>query len=149
MTAFRFRLQRVLTIYEKRARIEEDRLRVIFSDISRVDSDQAQIRSTREDTERNIAESVAISAADIAALAGFIEGTRRDLAALDQKRIQCHGFLKDQQSKVNALRTKIRLLEKLKDRRLFEHDVEVQKELEELAADAFRSASFREAQSVS
>jgi hypothetical protein len=145
MAAFRFRLQRVLAWYEKRSRIEEDRLRVIRDDINRVDSTKVAVSENRETTERGIAESAAISAGDIAALAGYISGTRRELIALDQQRRQYEGLLKEQQNKVNALRTKVRLLEKLRDRRVSEHEVEVQKELEELAADAYRSASFRAA----
>ena len=53
-------------------------------------------------------------------------------------------MLLEQQSRVNVLKTKIRLLEKLRDRRVSEYRAEEQRQLEELAADAYRAASFRQ-----
>jgi hypothetical protein len=144
MIAFRFRLQRVLSWYEKRSRIEEDRLRVILTDLSRIDSDKETVRHTRQQTERSIIESQFLDSADLSALAGFVEGTRRELVALEQKRAQLNIMSEQQKSVVSALRTKIRLLEKLRDRRISEYKVEEDRELEELAADAYRAASFRQ-----
>jgi hypothetical protein len=144
MTAFRFRLQRVLLWYEKRSKIEEDRLRVIVTDLSRIDSDKENVRQSRQETERGIIESASLDAADLSALAGFVEGTRRELVALAQKRSQLEAMLLEQRARVNVLRTKMRLLEKLRDRRVSEYRVEEERELEELAADAYRAASFRQ-----
>ncbi|HYA17287.1 MAG TPA: hypothetical protein VEF06_07470 [Bryobacteraceae bacterium] len=145
MPPFRFRLQRVLAWYERRCRIEEDRLRAILSDLSKNDADKVRLREEREATERSIVESASPDPAEFAALARYIEGTKRELIALDEKRLQLETMLREQQTRVNALRTRIRLLEKLRERRLAEHVAGEQKELEELAADAFRAATSRQA----
>ena len=144
MSPFRFRLERVLSWYERRCRIEEDRLRVILSDVTKNDADKIRVGEQREATERGIVESTRPDPAEFAALARYVEGTKRELIALRQKRMQLDTMLGEQQGRVNTLRTKIRLLEKLRERRLGEHVAEEQKELEELAADAFRAASFRQ-----
>jgi len=143
MVSFRFRLERVLTWYRRSARIEEDRLRVILADYNQIDVDKKNVRDAREAAERTLAQSQVITAGDLAAISGFAEGSRRDLLALDQKRAELEGIRTEQQQKLNLLRTKIRLMEKLRERRLAEHQAEEVKELDELAADAYRSAMFR------
>jgi hypothetical protein len=145
MSPFRFRLQRVLAWYERRCRIEEDRLRVILSDLTKNDGDKVRIRQEREATERSIAESANPQPAEFAALARYVQGTKRELVALGQKRLQLETMAREQQVRVSTMRTKVRLLETLRERRIGEYVAEEQKELEELAADAFRAAGFRQA----
>ena len=141
--AFQFRLHRVLTWYQKRCQQEEDRLRVILNDISRVETDIEALQQSREAIERSVVESKSLAAADFSALAGYREGSRRNELAMEENKRRLEGILTDQRSRVMVLRTKIRLLEKLSERRLAEHVADEQKQLEELAGDVYRAATFR------
>ena len=141
--AFQFRLHRVLAWYEKRCQLEEDRLRVILNDISRVESEIETLQQSREAIGRNIVESQSVSAADFAALASYRDGSRRQELAMEQNKTRLEAILLEQRSRVMALRTKIRLLEKLRERRVAEHLADEQRQLEELAGDVYRAATFR------
>jgi hypothetical protein len=141
--AFQFRLHRVLSWYQKRCQLEEDRLRVILNDISRVETDIERLQQSRDGIERSIVESDSVAAADFAALAGYREGSRRDELAMEQNKTRLEGILVEQRSRVMALRTKIRLLEKLRERRVAEHVADEQRQLEELAGDVYRASAFR------
>jgi hypothetical protein len=143
MPAFQFRLARVLSWYQKECQLEEDRLRVIAIDIGRVESDAVKVRETRNSVDLGIAGLNSVTAAELAALHGYRAGSRREELALEQKRVVLESRLTEQRTRVKELQTRIRLLEKLRERRLVEHVAGEQHELEELAADAFRAASFR------
>jgi hypothetical protein len=143
MPAFQFRLARVLSWYQKRRQLEEDRLRVIAGDIGRVESEAIRIREARNAVDLGIAGSNSVTAAELCALHGYREGSRKEELALEQKRVVLESSLIQQRIRVKDLHTRIRLLEKLRERRRAEHVALEQRELEDLAADAFRAASFR------
>jgi hypothetical protein len=142
MAAFKFRLARVLGWYRKQGQLAEDRLRAAMAELTRTEEATQQLRESREKVERSIVEAESVEASDLAALHGYREGSRREELALEQTRAGIKKCIVDHRSRVTALRTRIRLLEKLRDRRLGEHILAEERELEELAADAFRSASF-------
>jgi flagellar export protein FliJ len=143
MEPFRFRLARVLDWYGKRGRLEEDRLRLILANIVRVDDSIRRIRESRKEAERNLLQLSSLQAADLMALDGFRERSHREETAQQQARVRLEKSVEEQRARIKDLRTRIRLLEKLRERRLADHTVLVDRELEELAGDAFRAASFR------
>jgi hypothetical protein len=145
MQAFKFRLARVLDWYEERCRLEEDRLRLTLADLGRVEAATRNIQESRKAVERSILEAVSVQVADLVALQGYRERSRREELAQQKTRERLQNFLIELRGRITALRTKIRLLEKLRERRLAEHTAAEERELEELAADAFRAASFRSA----
>jgi flagellar biosynthesis chaperone FliJ len=144
MQAFKFRLARVLDWYGKRCRLEEDRLRVIFADISRTEAAIRNIRESRKAVERNLVEAKSVLVADLIALQGYKERSRREELAQEKIRGRLEIAVQEVRARVRELRTKIRLLEKLRERRLEEYTIAFDRELQELAEDAFRAASFRE-----
>ena len=139
MPAFKFRLARVLGWYRKQGQLAEERLRAVVADLARADESITHLRQSREKVERGIVESESIEASDLAALHGYREGSKREELALEQTRAGIKKCIVERRARVTALRTRIRLLEKLCDRRLGEHIIAEERELEELAADAFRS----------
>jgi hypothetical protein len=142
MAGFKFRLARVLVWYRKQGQLAEDRLRAAIAELTRTEEAIAHLRESREKVERGIIEAVSVDASELAALHSYREGTRRQELAMEQSKSGINKRIIEHRTRVTALRTRIRLLEKLADRRLGEHVVAEERELEELAADAFRSASF-------
>jgi hypothetical protein len=143
MPAFQFRLARVVSWYQKQRQLEEDRLRVIAGDIGRVESEAIRIRESRDAVDLGIVGSNSVTAAELVALHGYREGSRKEELALEQKRAVLESSLTKQRIRVKDLHTRIRLLEKLRERRYVEPVAVEQRELEDLAADAYRAASFR------
>jgi len=143
MAAFKFRLARVLGWYRKQGQLEEDRLRACLAEMARADAHLAQLLESRRKVERDVVDARFVNAPDLAALDGYRERSRRDEQALHDTRARIKLRAEEHRTRLMALRTRIRLLEKLSERRLAEHLTEEERELEELAADAFRAASFQ------
>jgi hypothetical protein len=143
MATFQFRLARVLEWYQKRTRLEEDRIRVLLADLERMTAGIANIRASREAVEKSLLNEGSMQAADFLALSGYRQRSRREEGALEQTRTRTEGVLVEQRARVKALRTRVRLLEKLRERRIAEFRLAEDHELEELAADSFRAAAFR------
>jgi chromosome segregation ATPase len=142
MAAFKFRLARVLGWYRKQGQLEEDRLRITLGEFSRAEAAIAELQQSRRTVERNIVDAAFVSATDLAALEAYRASSRREELALQNTRTKISKRIEEHRSRLKALRTRIRLLEKLGERRLAEHTTAEERELEELAADAFRAASF-------
>jgi hypothetical protein len=143
MPAFKFRLARVLDWYRKLSRLEEDRLRVIVDNLARAEEAIVQLRESRKIVERGVVDADFVQATDLAALDRYREHSRRGEMELERTRVRVEGLVVERRALVKALRVRIRLLEKLGERRLAEHVSAEGHALEELAADAFRAASFR------
>ncbi|HWE52214.1 MAG TPA: hypothetical protein VG273_20635 [Bryobacteraceae bacterium] len=142
MAAFRFRLARVLGWYRKQCQLAEDRLRAASAELTRVEESIQRLCESRIAVDRGIVDAEYVEASDLAALHGYREGSRREESALQQNRAGIKKSILERRAEVTSLRTRIRLLEKLSERREGEHIAAADRELEELAADAFRSASF-------
>jgi hypothetical protein len=83
-----------------------------------------------------------LSPSDLAALASFQDHSRKQEAHLEMEAAKTKSALEDQRKVVQAARRRVRLLEKLRERRLSEYSYGLDRELEQMAADAFQSVSF-------
>jgi hypothetical protein len=144
MTAFRFRLARVLHWYGKQCEVEESRLHVRSAAVLATAAEIARIQTARAALEKEMVGSPSPKAADLVAMESYGERTKRDELRLQEEFLKRQRAVEAQRAVVEAARRRFRLLEKLRERRLTEYAVEADKELEELAADAFRAASFRQ-----
>lgn len=142
MPAFKFRLARVLGWYRKQGQLEEDRLRATLAELTRTEAGIVHLRESRTTVERGVVDAEFVQAPDLAALDRYRERSRRDELALEETCARIKKRIVEHHTRLRAMRTRIRLLEKLGERRLTEHVIAEDRELEELAADAFRAASF-------
>ncbi len=142
MPAFKFRLARVLGWFRKQGQLEEDRLRVTLAELTRTEAGIVNLRESRTSVERGVVDAESLRAEDLAALDRYRDRSRRDELALEETRARVKNRIAEHHTRLRALRTRVRLLEKLGERRLAEHVIAADRELEELAADAFRAASF-------
>lgn len=142
MPAFKFRLARVLGWYRKQGQLEEDRLRVTLAELARTEAGIVELRESRTIVERGVVDAEFVRAEDLAALDRYRGRSRRNELALEEARARVKNRIAEHHTRLRAMRTRIRLLEKLGERRLAEHVIAADRELEELAADAFRAASF-------
>jgi hypothetical protein len=76
------------------------------------------------------------------ALSRYRRRALQDERRLAAERIRCQRERDAQLVVVQSARRRVRLIEKIRERKLTEYTVEADRELEELAADAFRSARF-------
>jgi hypothetical protein len=148
MTPFRFRLARVLSWYRKQCDLEESRLHACSAAVLEVAAEIARIQTARAALERETVHSPSARAADLIAMEHYRQRTKRDELRLEAEFHKRQSALAAQRAVLDAARLRFRLIEKLRERRLSEYTVAAERELEELAADAFRSASFRQTHAV-
>lgn len=142
MPPFRFRLAKALEWYGEQCRLEEDRLREKIAGLNRSRAELAEASEARINVERDLLQTAVLPAAELLALARYRRRAIQNEQRLAQERIRCERERDAQLIAVQAARQRVRLIEKIRERKLTEYTVEADRELEELAADAFRSAHF-------
>jgi flagellar export protein FliJ len=144
MQNFRFSLEKILSWRRTELHGEEARLATLFAGRSRLDTARAEIRSVRDGSARRLIEAGGIDGTDLALLSGFLRRLENELIALDRQRAQSGEAILKQRAQVLEFHRRVRLLEKLKDRRLGEWRLAWQRETDSLASEAFLARWHRQ-----
>jgi flagellar export protein FliJ len=137
MRSFQFRLDRVLDWYQNQFQIEQARLGVAMTAQDRAQQNLARFHAECLGVERDIIGRHEIPARDFAALGLFRLRARKTEIELTQCVQRAETAVRDQLQRLQDAQRRVRLLEKLRDRRKAEHRYLEEKELEDLAAEAF------------
>ena len=144
MQNFRFSLEKILSWRRTELQAEEARLAALFAERSRLDGAREQIRAARDSASSRLIEAGTIDGADLASLSGFLRRMENELIALDRQRAQSGEAILKQRVRVVEFHRRVRLLEKLKDRRLGEWRLAWQRETDSLASEAFLARWHRQ-----
>jgi flagellar biosynthesis chaperone FliJ len=137
MQRFQFRLDRVLQWYRKKCRMEESRLAVCLGLVLAVERNIAQLEAERAAIERELLQRSAIPAADFLNLGRYRLRAGKEAIEFAEERRQRLSSAAEQRARVQRVQQRVKLLEKLRERRLAEHTAAAGKELENAAADAY------------
>lgn len=137
MRNFRFRLEKVSDWYAQESRKEQTRLSDRLADLSGVEQDISRLRTERSEIEHDLISSTAIVGHDLAALAFYRVGRKKQELEMNVDRERCESAVHAQRELLQFAKRRVRLLDKLKERRLSEHTREADKEIEGNASDAF------------
>ncbi len=144
MGPFRFRLARVMDWYEKQSHLAAERLRMCASQVVRL---QGEIEQHKKDVLAHQMELLAKpnpEPHELAALGPFQRGARKQEHRLKQKLKQGEQATEKQREISQAAQRRLRLVEKLRERRLAEHVYLFDRELEEVASEAHLARYARE-----
>jgi flagellar export protein FliJ len=137
MNAFHFPLQKVLEWRRTQLDLEEIQLRRQRSVLGTLDARRAQLDASGSDAERQIRGWSPVAAGELEALGGFrlrVKDQQREMA---DARVECIQQLDRQEARMLEARRRLRLLERLKERRQAEWRAARDKELEELATESY------------
>ena len=137
MSPFRFRLQKVLEWRKARLDLEEMNYRRHATILAEVDRQAAEVRASGVTAEREVREWTPVAGLELDALGAFrlrVKGKEGELAATRAEAVK---RLAAQQQVMLEARRKLRLLERLKERRRGEWRAAVDKETEETAAESY------------
>ena len=137
MQGFRFRMDHVLEWYRKQREIEEQKLAECIGALSKVEESIARFRAERLTVERDLVTRSELSACDLVSLGLYRMRARKQELELNLDRERKESGVRQQRAEWQAAQRRVRLLEKLRGRRLAEHEYLEQRELENLAADAY------------
>jgi hypothetical protein len=99
----------------------------------------ARLRAERLSIERDVISGDSIRATDLAALGLYRVRANKEALALDDERARRQRTLRDQLAAVQVAQRRVRLVEKLREKRLSEHRAVEDRALENLAAEAYLS----------
>ena len=141
MPPFRFRLARVLDWYRRQLLLEEERLsvcvRLAAADAAAIEKHSRELLAR----EMEVIRSPDIRAFELVALAASRRRAREQEEHLRRKKRDSDQALSQQRAAAQAAQQRLRLIEKLYQRRLNEHSYEAARELEQLASES-HLASF-------
>jgi flagellar export protein FliJ len=134
---FHFRLEKVLEWYTRQYELEERRFTVCLAALVEAKAAIASLLAERLSIERDMLSRTAIAAQDFVALGLYRLGARKRELDLNAACDRCAAEVEAQRLKLQAADRRVRLLEKLRQRRVAEYTYAETRELEELASDAF------------
>jgi flagellar export protein FliJ len=144
MGPFRFRLARVLEWRTNQRQLEQNQLAAAYAALHQVSQELEQLRIAQLQAERALLASSNISATDLQALMEYRRAGRAKEKHLDEEVRRCERDIWLHMENLKKAQIRVHVLEKFRDRRLAEHTYAVNRELEELAADAYLAKFARE-----
>lgn len=144
MKAFYFRLQRVLQLRETEVKTEEAKLEYLYSERTRMESERDALNNSVDRMSSAVRGQQFLRPSDLVALDQYKEHVKRELVRFAQKLAAHETEIEKQRARVTAARARVKLLEKLREKRHNEWGTERDRELEELAADFSTAQWLRE-----
>ena len=136
MRRFQFRLQRVLQWQMKVCHLEEEGTRLCRIAVIEGGERIAQLKAESLVAEQELLGHLAITAADLRALAQYRVEVLRRGRELESRQQSLVAALEEQTRRLMAARRQLQRIETLRDRALVEHNLTVDKELEALALES-------------
>ena len=143
MHRFQFRLGSVLGWRAVELELEEGRLERLFTERRRRDA-EALALEVRSRESAQLITARTLDGQQLAALSYHRHYLEREGARMAAQRADCAKRIAAQQQRVVEAERKVRLLERLKERRLAEWNLEFNREMEALASETFLSKWARE-----
>ena len=137
MTAFTFRLEKVLRWRQAKMELEQFTLHRLAAECARWDVRLAEIENARRQADHLVLSSGPVEGCDLAALARYQQHLRDEKDAAAAHRRNCEQRMKQQRALLLAARREFRLLEKLRQVRRAEWESAVNREFEALAAETY------------
>ena len=137
MNCFKFPLQKVLDWRRTQLELEEIRFRQQSAAMAELDRASAQLNAAGQTAERRVRDWNPVAGGELAALGSFRLHVKLKETELARPRAECRKELGRRENVMLEARRRLRLLERLKERRLEEWCAARDKELEDLASEAY------------
>ena len=139
MKSFQFPLQRVLDWRSLRMRTEEEKLASLQHKLSAILLRDTALTEAEQKSSARMLQLVSVDGSDLRALAAFQLRMRRERAVLKTERTQCEAHIAEQRKLLLKARRDCRALEQLKEKRHRAWTVQLDREIEDTAAEAYLS----------
>jgi hypothetical protein len=137
MTSFHFRLEMVLSWRRTKLEVEEIKFKQAAADVAGKDRALSELREAAGKEESQLRSGKSTIGLDWAALGFYRLDVKNDERELERQRAESLKKLAVQQTAMLEARQCCRLMERLKERRLAEWEVANNRELDEMAAEAY------------
>jgi flagellar export protein FliJ len=137
MGPFRFRLAKVMDWYKKQSHLEAERLRMAAEQVIRTKAEIVKHQNDVLAHQMEVLASPNPDAHELASLGPFQRRAKRQENWLQHKLRQNEEETERQRTVTQAAQRRLRLIEKLRERRLAEYQYEFSREIEEVASEAY------------
>lgn len=137
MRSFHFPLERILAWRRMEFEAEEARLGVLAAEEMRLEAARVAILASWDRAGRQLLAAASVDGSDLAALGGYRSRLEREREVNTRQRQEASGRTACQRVKVMEAHRRVRLLEKLRQRRFEEWRVGWNRETENFAGEAF------------
>jgi hypothetical protein len=144
MTAFRFRLEKVLAWRRTQAELAELEFRREAAALAALDQASAELEARGIQAEAEVRDWSPLEGSDLAALGAFRRSVERQTKDLAARRTEQTKKLAEREQAMLEARRRCRLLERLRERRLAEWKSESDRELEQAAAESYLARLARQ-----
>jgi flagellar export protein FliJ len=143
MKAFRFRLQRVLELRETEAKTEEAALEHLFAKRAQMEAERDALAASLDRMSGAVQSERYLHPSQLVALDRYKDHVKRETQVWAAK-LSAHAVeIEKQKARVIAARGRVKLMEKLREKRHGEWETERDRELDELTSDFSASQWLR------
>jgi len=139
MKSFQFPLQRVLDWRTLRMRTEEEKLASLQHKLAAILHRDSALTEAELKSGARLLQLIGIDGSDLRALAAFQLRMRKERTVLKAERAQCEAQISEQRQRLLKARRDCRALEQLKDKRKRTWTAQLDREIEDTAAEAYLS----------
>ena len=144
MKAFRFPLDKVLDWRRTQLALEESQYRQQLAALAELDRRRTELEAAGQVAERQVREWNPLAGGELEALGDFRLHVKQKQLDLVEPRAECRKQLDRQHGLMLEARRRLRLLERLKERRLAEWRAARDRAIEELAAESYLAKWLRQ-----
>ena len=137
MKRFVFRLESVLRWRRSLFGQEHNRLRALVAERDAILLRLKELEELRQRAEQALLEAPAVTGSELAALEAYRRRLNLERARKQQELADCEPRIEAQRQRVLEAQRRVRLLERLRERRFSEWEAELNRELEALAAESY------------
>jgi flagellar protein FliJ len=136
MKAFEFRLQRIADFRRQQSDVAKSRLQMLLGEMQRLEEERRSLEEQRHESRSSVTGRNDAKGEDFFALASFQEYLGRRMKELSQKESDLAAKIEKQRDAVVEAERKVKLLDRLKERKFQEWRAASDRELDDLAADS-------------
>lgn len=137
MKRFVFRLESVLRWRRSLFEQEQNRLHALVAERDAILLRLKELEELRQRAEQALLEAPAVTGSELAALEAYRRRLNLERARKQQELTDCEARIEAQRQRVLEAQRRVRLLERLRERRFSEWEAELNRELEALAAESY------------
>jgi flagellar export protein FliJ len=134
---FVFRLESVLRWRRSLFEQEQNRLHALVAERDAILLRLKELEELRQRAEQALLEAPAVTGSELAALEAYRRRLNLERARKQQELTDCEARIEAQRQRVLEAQRRVRLLERLRERRFSEWEAELNRELEALAAESY------------
>jgi flagellar export protein FliJ len=148
MKAFAFPLQRILEYRRQQAGVEQTRLETLLRQVRELDDEIATLASQKAQLRDDIRSGNLAAGYELGAASRFEAFLSRQQMQLEKRKAEAQASSENQRRVAVEAQRKVKLLERLRDRRMTEWTAACDRELEEIAAESHLARLMSERRSV-